>query len=211
MIEQAAYTVLFYFFAAAMVVAAVGVTLCRRMLRAAMCLMAVLLVSAALYVMLKAYFLAGIQVLVYVGGVVVLIVFAVMLTQSLQEPFERPSALRKTLAAVGAIVFAGVGVYTLLHSGFNADAAVAAPAAADNTASIGMKLMDTGPGGYVLPFEIISVLLLAAAVGAIVVARKSPPRDQPFTTGGDQPGEAGVALPKSQKLTRPSAPEVNPL
>lgn len=71
-----------------------------------------------------------------------------------------------------------------------------------NTEAIGMKLLDTGSNGYVLPFEIISVLLLAAMIGGIVVARKTPPREQPFTTGGDLPGEAQVNLPRSQRPAR---------
>jgi hypothetical protein len=60
-------------------------------------------------------------------------------------------------------------------------------------------LLDNGAGGYVLPFETVSVLLLVAAIGGIVVARKTPPPDQPFTSGGDRTGEADVRMPNTQR------------
>ena len=71
---------LFYLFASAAIVAALAAVTSRRILRAAVYLMFVLINTAALYALLGAYFLAGLQLLVYVGGIVVLIVFAVMLT-----------------------------------------------------------------------------------------------------------------------------------
>ena len=82
MISDAAYTLLFYAISIITIVFALAVTMSRSLLRAAVYLMMVLLTSACLYIMLDAEFLAGIQVLVYVGGIVVLIVFAVMLTRS---------------------------------------------------------------------------------------------------------------------------------
>jgi NADH:ubiquinone oxidoreductase subunit 6 (subunit J) len=81
-ISDAVYTILFYVIASMALALAIAVTTSRRLLRAAVYLMGVLLMSAGLYVMLGAEFLAGVQILVYVGGIVVLIVFAVMLTRS---------------------------------------------------------------------------------------------------------------------------------
>ena len=101
----AAYTVLFYVLAAFAVLLAIGVTNAPRLLRAAVYLMGVLMMSAGMYVLLGAEFLAGIQVLVYVGGIVVLIVFAVMLTRSAELQVDYPSPKRKFLAAVASIAF----------------------------------------------------------------------------------------------------------
>ena len=197
MISDAVYTILFYVIASVSIVFAIGVTLSPRLLRAAVYLMGVLLMSAGLYVMLGAEFLAGIQVLVYVGGIVVLIVFAVMLTRSGQLQQDNPPLRRKILGILASAAFAAMTGWIGWTSPFDIFKETAI--ATVNTEAIGMKLLDTGSNGYVLPFEIISVLLLATMIGGIVIARKTPPREQPFTTGGDLPGEAKVNLPRSQR------------
>ena len=77
--------------------------------------------------------------------------------------------------------------------------ASAGKAPANDALMIGKALLDYGPGGFVVPFEVISLLLLAAMLGGIVIARKTPPTGQPFTSGGDLPGEAEVYHPLSQR------------
>jgi NADH-quinone oxidoreductase subunit J len=200
MLEQAVYTLFFYLFAAVAVALALAVVVSRQLLRAAVYLMGVLLTSAAFYVMLGSEFLAGIQVLVYVGGVTVVIAFAVMLTQSTQLQSDKPSWWRRIVAFLSAAAFALAGSWALRTSSFGP--APDSPLVADSTRSIGLALLDCGAGGYVLPFEIVSVLLLAAVIGSLVVARKTPPPAQPFTSGGDRAGEVDLTVPKSQ---RPSA------
>jgi len=194
---EAAYTVIFYLIAAVAVVLAVAVVTARRLLRAAIFLMGVLFMSAGLYVLLDAPFLAGIQVLVYVGGIVVLIVFAVMLTHSEALQMDNPPVRRKVLASLAAAAFLLMtgGVFSTTE--FYALRDGVPPA--DSTRAIGMSLLDAGPAGYVLPFEVVSLLLLAAVIGGIVVARKVPPPAQPFTSGGDMPGEADFQRPRSQR------------
>jgi NADH-quinone oxidoreductase subunit J len=198
MISDAAYTLLFYFFAIFSIAFALAVTMSRRLLRAAVYLMMVLLGSACLYIMLGAEFLAGIQVLVYVGGIVVLIVFAIMLTRSAELLLDKPPVLRKISAGLGSLAFAIATVWIFWTSKFPIPQGNV-PAPANNVEQIGLKLLDYGSTGYILPFEIISVLLLAAIIGGIVVARKTPPPQQPFTTGGDLPGEADFYLPHTQR------------
>jgi NADH-quinone oxidoreductase subunit J len=197
LLPDAAATVIFYAFAAIAVIMAVAVVTARRLLRAAVFLMGVLFVSAGFYVLLGAEFLAGIQVLVYVGGIVVLIVFAVMLTHSEELQMDNPPLRRKVLACLAAVVFllmtAGVFSTTRFY------AVRSGPQPTDSTKEIGRSLLDSGKDGYVLPFEVISLLLLAAAIGGIVVARKVPPPRQPFTSGGDMPGEADFRLPNNQR------------
>jgi NADH-quinone oxidoreductase subunit J len=197
MLEQAAYTAFFYLFAVVAVVLALAVVASRQLLRAAVYLMGVLLTSAAFYVMLGSEFLAGIQVLVYVGGVTVVIAFAVMLTQSTQLQADKPTWGRKIVAFLSAGIFALAGSWALRASSLGPSPD--SPVAADTTRSIGLALLDSGAGGYVLPFEIVSVLLLAAVIGSLVVARKTPPPAQPFTSGGDRSGEVDLTMPKSQR------------
>lgn len=197
MMAQAAYTLVFYLLAAGAVLLALAVVNERKLLRAAVALMGVLTLSAGLYIMLSAEFLAGVQVLVYVGGIVVLIVFAVMLTRSAELMEDKPALFRCATGAVASIAFLGTTVWVLTSSRFPGAAAGAA-APVDDAAVIGQRLLDYTGSGYVLPFEIISLLLLAAVIGGIVIARKTKPAEQPFTSGGDLPGEADQQLPLTQ-------------
>ena len=134
------------------------------------------------------------------GGIVVLIAFAIMLTHSSELQADRPTIPRRVLAALGSIGFLVVTLLAFQTSQFPlAGAGAQAKAVPDGTTAIGRTLLDSGPGGYVLPFEVVSLLLLAAVLGGIVVARKAPPPHQPFTSGGDLPGEADMTLPLSQR------------
>ena len=197
MIASALYTVLFWGVAAATVLLALAVVNTRKLLRAAIALMGALSATAALYVMLDAQFLAGVQVLVYVGGIVVLIVFAIMLTRSGELLEDNPTPERKIVGAFISIVFLALSAAAVWVGPFTVDPAGKAPA--NDALAIGKALLDAGPGGYVAPFEVISLLLLAAMLGGIVIARKTPPPDQPFTSGGDLPGETDVYRPLSQR------------
>ena len=202
MITDAVYTLLFYVFAVTAIFFALAVVMSRRLLRAAVYLMAVLLVIACFYIMLGAEFLAGIQILVYVGGIVVLIVFAVMLTNSAGLAMDNPPLYRKIIACAASVAFAVMTSWILATSKFQVSGGEV-PLSSNNTEEIGLKLLDMGGSGYVLPFEIISILLLAAVIGGIVIARKTPPPEQPFTSGGDLPGEADFTLPKTQRWKNP--------
>ncbi len=141
----------------------------RRLLRAAVALMGVLGCSAAFYALLGFGFLAGIQILVYVGGIVVLLVFLVMLTRTQALLEDEPTPWRHKVGVVAAVGFFVVNLWALASL---PDAAVQGPVLGGDTRAIGRALLDAGPQGYVLPFEAVSVLLLAALVGGIAVARK---------------------------------------
>lgn len=176
MLSDVTINLLFYGLAAMAVLFAVAVVVCRRILRAAVCLMGVLAMSAGFYLLLGAEFLAGVQILVYVGGIVVLMVFAIMLTASTDMIEERPSLGRKSvgLLAAGGFFAATIGIFYLS----NFPALQGDVAAGDMTRELGRHLLSYGPQGFVLPFEIISLLLLGAAVGGIVLARKRTPGDK---------------------------------
>jgi len=166
-------TVVFYLFAVLAVGLAVAVVTTQRIFRAAVYLAGVLVASAVFYLLLNMEFLAGIQVLVYVGGIVVLLVYAVMLTTSVDFKEDRPSRGRHLLGLMGGAAFFTVTVASVYCTNFPEKSDAAMPPS--NVAAIGRSLFDTGPEGYVLPFELISLLLLAALIGGVVVARKKEP------------------------------------
>ena len=197
MIGKAAYTILFYAIAFGTILFALGVVNPRRLLRAAVSLMVVLVLSAGLYVMLGAEFLAGVQVMVYVGGILMVIIFAVMLTHSVELQRDNPTLTRKFLGAIASISFLILNaavIWTLPVS-----SAVPTPKNPNNARAIGEAFLDFSSSGFVLPFELVSLLLLVAVIGSIVVSRRHPPLDQPFTSGGDLPGEVDLARPQSQR------------
>ena len=204
MIAEAAFTVMFYFLAIASIVFALCVVMSRRLLRAAIALMMTLTMSAGLYLLLEAEFLAGVQILVYVGGIVVLIVFAVMLTRAGDLIEERPTFSRKVIGGLSSGLLALVTCVVLCEEAGQGLSQYEIPevfpsAPANETHEIGRLLLDFGQSGYVLPFEVISLLLLSAVIAGIVIARRTPPTGQPITSGGDLPSEVDFHPPSSQR------------
>ena len=128
---------------------------------------------AALYVLLGAQFLAVIQVLVYAGGIVVLYLFVVMLVnlkrppEAHQDPHRR-GMLGFWLAAAVLAELVAIGVSSYAQPAPAAVAAAAPAAGAGNTEQVGMLLYTS----YLIPFEIASMLLLVAMIGAIVLAKR---------------------------------------
>lgn len=182
MLTDIGLSLIFYVLAAIAVIAAVGAVVSRHILQAALHLVVVLAMSAGLYLLLGAEFLAGVQILVYVGGIVVLLVFAIMLTASAELLEDRPASGRKmTGIAVAGLFFA---LTMLVFSTRALPPSVAPPRTTDDVVALGRMLLDSGAAGYILPFEIISLLLLAVVIGAIVVARKTPAEKPADTKGG---------------------------
>lgn len=129
---------------------------------------AVLLSTAALYVTLHAPFLAGIQVILYTGGVMTLMLFGVMLTQrETDTKIPNPVARRDLAGAAGVTLFA-----VLITAIWGTDSLLALqPVEVGETTALGRLFLND----YLLAFEALSVLLLAAMIGAIVLARKRDP------------------------------------
>lgn len=159
------YAIAFYGCAVTLVAAALGVLFLRNLFHAGLSLVAALFAMAALFILLGAEFIAGIQVLIYVGAIAVLILFAVMLTQRIADArvkrFTRAfvPGLAVALALVIVTMLVAVGLAGYRFTPFPAE---------DTVGDIGAVLLSA----YVLPFEVISLLLLGALVGAIVLARK---------------------------------------
>lgn len=147
---------------------AVMVVTTRNMVRAALYLIVTLFSVAVLYVMLNAGFFAVVQVVIYIGAISILFIFAVMLTRDVMSWDQQAVNRSWLLAAFLALVLFGAIVLALVNwNGFS----TLAPALADDTAvlqQLGQALVS--PDGYVIPFEVASVLLVAAMVGAIYVA-----------------------------------------
>ena len=162
--------VLFLIFAAIILGSAFKVVTTKKMIHAAFWLIVVLFGVAALYAMLNAGFMAMGQVVVYVGAIAILFIFAVMLTR--KELLDKGPALNdnKSIAAVLSLLSFG-GLYMLLRnwSGFM-NMAPALPET-DMVEELGTALVT--PDMYLLPFEIASVLLLAALIGAVYVANEA--------------------------------------
>ncbi len=164
------HTIVFYGLALVSIVAALLVVTVKRIFRAAVALATVLVCGAGFYILLDYDFIAGIQLLVYVGGIVILIVFAVMLTSSLEDTEIRPSKSRKALGIISSLGFLATALIAFQSTSFPLSAPTPEQPS-DVALEIGRKLLGYGSDGYVLPFEIISLLLLSAVIGAIVVAR----------------------------------------
>ena len=128
---------------------------------------------AALYVLLQAPFLAAIQILVYAGGIVVLYLFVVMLVNLKRAPEAHQDPHRRTklglgLAAAVLLELGAILMYTSTRPATAVGAAVPVPPVTGNTEQVGWLLYTN----YLIPFEIASMLLLVAMIGAIVLAKR---------------------------------------
>ena len=157
---------LFYVLAALTVAGAAGVALSRNILYSAVGLLMALLGVGSLYVFLAADFVAVTQLLIYIGGVLVLILFAVMLTNRITEVNVSNSSLGLFGGVLLAVSVAPVLLAVATLTPWRAQMVV--PAAAPTTEAIGNAFLTT----WLLPFEVASLVLLATLIGAIVIARK---------------------------------------
>ena len=145
------------------ILAAVRLVTARNVVHAALFLVVSLAMVAGVYLLLAAEFVAWVQVLIYVGAIVVLLLFGLMLTRA---PIGR-EALDNQQRGISAVVAVGVlaGLSVLLWDTFRVSEI---DLATSRTAEVGANLFES----FVLPFEVVSFLLLAALIGAIVLARK---------------------------------------
>lgn len=145
----------------------------RRMMRAATYLLFVLMGTAGLYLFLNYHFLAGVQLAVYAGGVLVLFIFAIMLTSEKGDKTE-PQDRKKVVSGIFTAL-AGIAVtlfIILKHQFMFPSNAVIEGDNEINMKIIGHALMGTEKYQYLLPFEALSILLLACIIGGVLIARK---------------------------------------
>ncbi len=155
----------FWILAIVAVLGALGVVLLHNVFRAALSLVLCLVSVAGIYVTLSADFLAAAQILIYVGAISVLIILAIMMTRDIKQ--GSPSNRLRVPALVVAIVFFLVTAWAVLGTPWRISGT--APVF-PTTSALATKLF--GDKGFVLPVEIAAVLLLAAVIGAIVLARE---------------------------------------
>jgi NADH-quinone oxidoreductase subunit J len=184
----------FYLVASIIGVSAVLVVRSKNLIHAVLWLAVALLGTAGLYAMLDAPFLAGVQVLTYVGGVVTLMIFGVMVTrrhEGAEAPAENDPDERGFIAAAGLMAVLGIAIW-------KTDLGSSSPPPPVSTAQLASALLDE----YLLAFEAVSLLLLAAIVGAVVLARRRDPN--PVTGREDAVVPARRPAVEPARLTQPT-------
>lgn len=141
-----------------------------KIFRAAIFLLFTLIGVAGLYFWLQVEFVAAVQIIVYVGGIVVLIIFSIFLTQQSGVEMPKPSLQRKIYSTIAVLCGAGLTGLLICQHQFAGNSGNIMD---DSPQNIGTQMLDYQDGGFALPFEVISILLLAAMIGAIVIALKS--------------------------------------
>lgn len=160
--------IIFLIVGAVTLIAGLMVVTVRNLVHAALWLVAALFGVAMVFALLNAGFIAVVQVVVYIGAIAILFIFAVMLTR--RQAADTGASVNKNWwagALMAVATFAGLAFLLQSWSGFSKTAA-AIPSGFDAVNQLGDAL--TSPAGYVLPFEVVSVLLLAALVGAVYLA-----------------------------------------
>jgi len=177
--ESVGNIILYFIVAIAIIVFSVLTVTTRKILRSATYLLFVLFATAIIYFQMDYQFLGAVQIAVYAGGILVLFVFAIMLTQQPGKNAEAIASQRRWLgltAALGGVAVCGYALfsYAQFAGGKLLDTADNGKAIGDivNMDQIGHFLLSTDKFGYLLPFEAISVLLLACIIGGVVIARR---------------------------------------
>ena len=164
------FDIIFLIIAIVTLVAAMQVVTVSNLVHAALWLIVTLFGVAATFVLLNATFLAVVQVVVYIGAIAILMIFAIMLTRKMLVENESQMNKNSTIAIfMGIVLFAGLSII-LLNSGANNISLPSLARDFDPIKDLGIALVS--PNAYIIPFELASVLLLAALIGAIIVAWK---------------------------------------
>lgn len=150
-----------------MIACAIASVSSRNMLRSVVYLLFVLIGIAGIYFLIDYNFLAAIQLTVYAGGIIVLIIFSVLLVHHIEMELELAKISKRILTAIACLIGLGVFLSTIYSTEFT----VVENYKITSVEDIGMGLLSYGDGGFILPFEVISVLLLAAMIGAIIIAK----------------------------------------
>ena len=165
--------VLFYIFAAIAVVSAIFVITVKNVVHSAVSLAGTLLAVAGIFLTLHAEFLAGVQVIVYVGGILVLFVFVIMLISVEKSILERQFSRQWAIALITAVLLIGELGFVLWRG--KDSLALAQPEPVQSVLGVTGNSQLVGEalyGKYLLPFEIASILLLVAIVGAVALAKR---------------------------------------
>jgi len=173
---MSASAVVFYILSVLILASALLAVTSRKIFRSAIWLLFSLTGIAGLYFWLQMDFVAAVQIVVYVGGIVVLIIFSIFLTQQSGKDLPAPLRTRNLFSILAAC--AGFVLTAALPRGYAFPPSGHSTATVAGVGNIGSQLLSTSEHGYVLPFEVISILLLAAMIGCIVIAMKTKPENK---------------------------------
>lgn len=181
-----AAAIIFYLISAFILGTGILAVTTRKIFRSAIWLLFSLVGIAAMYFWLQVEFIAAVQIIVYVGGIVALIIFSIFLTQQSGKEMAKPVTRRSLFGAL-AVVFGLALIYSIIAQyGFAEQATRPFGVTVD---AIGTQMLSTTDHGFILPFEVVSMLLLASMIGCIVIAMKNR-----NTNGPEQQGPAGAKL-----------------
>lgn len=186
--------IIFYILSAFILGTAILSVTTAKIFRSAIWLLFSLIGVAGLYFWLEVEFIAAVQIVVYVGGIVVLIIFSIFLTQQSGKEMSKPPMLR-SIASVLAILFGFALTYFLIYKN---DFQAGDKNFDWSVNKIGNQMLATGENGYALPFEVVSILLLAAMVGCIVIAIKAPARVS--STGTKEQKQSNSQILKEKEI-----------
>jgi NADH-quinone oxidoreductase subunit J len=162
-------TLIFYIISAFVLICGTLAVTSRKIFRSAIFLLGSLIGISALYFWMEVDFIAAVQIVVYVGGIVVLIIFSIFLTQQSGKEML-PAPTLRNLAAVIAVTAGFVfSTVLILRYGFSETTLPFDM----KVSRIGDAMLATGDNGFALPFEVVSILLLSAMIGCIVIALKT--------------------------------------
>ena len=160
--------IIFYLICALIISFGILTVTTRKLFRSAIYLLFTLINVAALYFCLSYEFIAAVQIVVYVGGIIVLILFSLFLTQQAGIDLPMPS-LGRTVFASSLAFFGFVLLFTIARIGYHGTEVTELTGSLEMN-QLGKEMLSFTRFGYVLPFEVVSILLLAAMIGCIAIA-----------------------------------------
>jgi NADH-quinone oxidoreductase subunit J len=186
---MSASAIIFYILAAVILGGGIMSVTARKIFRSAIYLLFSLIGIAGLYFYLDYQFIAAVQIAVYVGGIVVLIVFSIFLTHGSGNDMDKPIVSRAIFSGLAAAFAFALTLVTINNYNFKP---TTNPAIEPSASNIGTQMLSLSAPGYSLPFEVVSMLLLSAMIGCIVIAIKAKPVEKELnsmangTTGTDE-------------------------
>lgn len=162
--------IVFYLLGLMTILSAILSVTSRQIFRSAIYLLFTLIGIAGLYFWMDYEFIAAVQIVVYVGGIAVLIIFSIFLTQQSGEKLPGVPLSRVFAGALAAICGLALVLWLMFRYRF---ISASDTSASPSVVQIGEKMLDIN--GYALPFEVVSILLLAAMIGCIVIAMRNKP------------------------------------
>lgn len=173
--DSVGYIILYVIVALSIIVFSFLAVKTRRILRAATYLLFALIATAVVYFQLGYEFLGAVQIAVYAGGIMVLFVFAILLTSKPADKAPAIASHRKFAGICASVIGTVVLLWALVHMPVSADTNLLSMVMEGTTPDmreIGYAMVGTEKFQYLLPFEAVSILLLACIIGGVTVARK---------------------------------------